>query len=1153
NGTGPIATTAFLLASLVDADPNLVLTTGFVGASSTSGGPAKPGVTFSPAAINAGPFTNASLSATPVQNDVSGVDATDHVTFRAIARNAGGSAAFDVALGATPPAGLGPCAVTSVADGTGAPLAATMGVTPTGWTVSLTNALPGTTAASGTNVAVVTGVCVLPTTGWLPNEQLSYTVALSNYASTAGGPSFVAGNFGALSDAAGLRFASIGLSPTNPTTPVVVRDTIDYGLTVSFPEGTFQNVVLSDVFPASLALGGTAPALVLPAGVTASGALSPTVTATGTSVQWSLGTVSNTSADDAVETAAPLSLTAVVLNSGTQAAGSTLVNPFTASVQGTQVSSANGQAVPFREPLLVAVATASPTTVAGGGTVTLTTRLSLATAAANQVTAHDVRYVMTAPTSCSSPAFGSITGVTGGAGAVVGNDVVVTIPSIAVGQQAIVTLTCTVPTTITIGTTTTLPARIEWTSQPGTPAQLGPNPAALERTGAGTPADNDYVLTPSTPLTITPISLTQGRTGSGGVPVGGFVDYTLTLTVPTGTTGTALTLTETLDPGLVLVSTSGVTASPGLTCGGAACALPTPTVTNGGRTVTWGLGTVVNADPVAATLGFTLRAVVDNVAAATRGATLNARLQAGVLVTPNVAITVVEPVVSVTNATVSPTSGNAGDVFTLDVTLDTNATGGNLAPAHDVTLSTTLPGGLEAVPGSYASTSCPAPASQVLLGPTVAVGFGTLAPSTTCSYAVQVRLTDAAVIGTSLTLSGGVRWTSLPGETPVDRSPFSTTSRERTGATTDPGGAANTYRTTGPGPAVAVSPAAWAVSKTLVSTSSPATDGGLIAAGESVTYQLRVTVAEGVTPGVVIVDTPPAGLQLVSVSLATTGFAGTIGLDPSTAALGLDAGAPASFSLGAISNPGNNASADDSFTLTVLARAVFGAALAQASAQNQAAATSGGALALGTSAVPVTFGAPRPTLTQGLSPSTPAPGAAVAGTATLANGGTGPVCEPTLTVSAPPGFSVANPATDGLDNDQDGAVDEAGEASLSGSVLTLGAPGCVSPGGSLALPYRLVANAAVAPTPVAVVVELTGYRTLPSPGGVALTATTDLFDNNQTAGVDEPADGRVSTTVTPAAPRLTFAKSVVDLTGAPLQPGDTLEYVIAVQNSGTGP
>jgi uncharacterized repeat protein (TIGR01451 family) len=1153
NGTGSVTTTGFLVAAFVDSDPNLVLTTGFVAASSTSGGAAKPGVTYAPAAINPGPFTNVSLAATPVQNDVTGVDANDNVTFRTVVRNSGSAAAFDVNLSSDPPAGLGTCGVTSVTNGNGVALSAVLGLTPTGWTVTLTDPLPASTAAAGTNVAVITGVCVLPTTGWRPNDLLTHAVGLTNYASTPGGANFVAANFGTLTDSATLRFANIGLSQTNATTPVVVRDTIAYTVNVSFPEGEFSSVVLTDSFPASLALGGSAPTLVLPAGVTASGSLVPVVNATGTQVQWSLGTVTNSNSDDAVEAATPLALTAVVLNSGTQAAGATITNPVTASVQGTQVSSSNSQGVQFREPLLVANASVAPSTVAGGGTVTLTTTLALATPAANQVTAHDVRYVMTVPSSCASPAFGAVTGVTGGAGSVAGNDVIVTIPSIAVGQTATITLSCTVPTSITVGTTTSLPARIEWTSQPGTPAQLGPNTAAVERTGTGTPADNDYFLTPSTTLTIAPIAIAQARVGSGGVPVGGFVDYTLTLTVPTGTTGAALTMTEALDPGLVFVSTAGFSASSGLTCGGAACALPTPTVTNGGRTIAWALGTVVNPDPTAATLSFTVRAVVDNVAASVRGATLNGRLQAGALTTPAVPVTVVEPVVAVTAATLAPASGNAGDVFTFSSTLSTTAPGGNLGTAHDVALTAALPSGLEAVPGTYASSTCPAPASQTLMGATIALVFSALAPSTTCVFTLQVRMTDVAVVGASLSLTGGVRWTSLAGETTSNLSPFSTTSRERTGNTMDPGGALNAYAATGSSPSVSVSPAAWSVTKSLLSTSSTATAGGLIAAGEEVTYQLRVTVAEGVTAGVVVSDSPPAGLQLVSVALSTAGFAGAVGVDPTSANLGLAAGAAGSFSLGTVTNPGNNLAADDSFTLTVVARAVFGAALAQPNALNQASVTGSGPLALGASSVPVTFGVPRPTIAHSLAPASPAPGGIVSGTVTIANTGSGPVCEPVVTVTAPAGFSFASPSSDGLDNDQDGVVDEAGEASLVGSALTIAAAGCIAGAGSLALPYRVVADAAVTPTPVSMVAELVGYRTLPAPSGVALTPTTDLFDNNQVGGTDEVTDGRVSTSLTPAAPRLVFTKLVTDLNGAPLQPGDTLEYAIAVQNTGTGP
>lgn len=1142
--SGATTVTSTTVASFTDANPALFLTKGAVSVSSSVGGTAKPGITFSPATINAGPWSSTNLATTPVRNTVSGLDANDAIVFRVIAENRGSTAAFDVQLFDTPPAQLtcNPASVT-VTNGAGAALAFTPVVQPGGFGARLTAALPARHPTDGSNLAVLSVTCTVNATGVAPNQVLTNSARLDSYSSTSGGPNFVPANYTTATDSTTARAANLALTKARTdTVEPTIRDTTGYSVTATFPEGQFTNVVLTDAFPTALALGtSVGPVLTLPSGVTATGSTTGVVSADGRTVTWSLGDVTNSNSNDAAEVTTALPLTAVVLNVAGATAGSTAVNQVRASVGGSQVNAVNAAAVTLREAALTFSQSVSPASVAGGATPTVTATLASASATTNR-TANDVVYTFTAPANCTNPTGVSLSGVMGTT-SVSSNVVTVSMPTIAPGQTATITFTCAVPANVLIGSSVTLPGTATWTTQPGTPAQLGPNASAVERTVSA--AQN-------TALTISPLSVTKTRVGTGTVAVGEAVDFVVTTTVPVGTTGMNLALNDTMAAGLVFASTSGFTAGAGLTCNGVACTLPAPTVTSSGRNVSWALGTVANGAGTAQALSFTVRAIVENVAAATRGASLSNTFAAGAQSTSPVAVVVAEPAVAFTVGA-APASGNAGDVFTVTVGVVNNTTTGtNVSSAFDTTFGLALPAGLEVVPGSYASTTCPAPASQSLMGTSPSVTFATLAAATNCTFTLQVRMTDSVALGTTLLAGASGTWSSRPGDVTMPLSTFSTTSTERTGNTLNPGGALNTYAQTGLSFSLNASNATAAVTKSLVSTNSTSTTDPSLAVGEEVTYRLRVSVGEGVTPAVTVVDTPPASMQLVSVTLDTMGFAGMVATNPTNATLGLAAGAVGTFALGAVSNPGDNVSTNDAFSLVVVARTVMGATVGSSGQTNQARLSSG-ATSLSTTSLPVAIVLPGLRLTQTLSTTTPAPGATVSGSSVLTNQGTGPACNTSVTVTAPTGFTVVNPGTDGLDNDQNGTTDEAAEAGfLSGNVLTIPVTSCLAAAATRSLPWRMTASTTVAPAAVAITSDLGNLRTLPSPAGVSLTPTTDLFDNNGNAQTDEANDGRVSTQVTPAAPRLVFTKTFTDLNAGTLQPGDTMEWVIAVQNTGTG-
>jgi fimbrial isopeptide formation D2 family protein/uncharacterized repeat protein (TIGR01451 family) len=1119
NGTGSVTTTSAFVASFVDQNPSLRVTTGAV---AVNGSTTKPGVSFSgTVAGDQGPlYTSAGLATNPVTSDVSGFDAQDVIRYVVLVENAGNAPAYNVTAQDTGLTGY-TCAVVSTALGDGSAAATTGDLFTTG--LVLTGAL-GQSSTNGSNILAVTVECTAPSSGVGLGEARTSTASVSRYSSQPSGANFLGA--GAVSDSLTAAFANLSLNKTivGATPSPTIRDTLTYRLTVTVPEGSFTNVSIEDNFPVTLATTATAGStLVFPMSVSASGSLTSTISADGRTITWALGTLTNTASNDARETSSDLDVEAVVLNVTEAQPTATIVQTSNElrGLQGTtQVTRVLAPALTLRRPTISLGVAATPNTADQGDTVQIVGTLTNASG----ITAHDVTYAATLPTGCTGSGAISVMGGTGGMGTRVGQTVTGSITSMAAGQVVTVTATCVVNSGITFGNALSLSASTTWTTQAGTPSQAGNNTNAVERTGSAMPAVNDLNASATGSLAIRPLTLTKTRVGTGGIAVGGTVDYTFSLNVPEGSIA-SLTIGDDMPAGLAFVSATAITASTGVTCGGVACALPTGapgrSVTNDGRTVSFTLSNLANTDTDNATtetLSFTLRAVVTNVSAAQAGVVLTNTGSLGSATTTS-SITVVEPQPTFT-VTQNATSGDAGDVIRITVRVQNPSSATNNATANDITVASTLPAGLVAVAGSYASTTCPTPSSTITMGQAVSVTLPSLAVAGDCTFTIDVRVADTASPGNMLTAPFSATWTSQPGDVvsaPV--STFTTTSTERSGTTANPGGALNDYTQSGLSAAVSVTGGTFGVTKTLVSTDSTQTTDPNIAIGERVTYRLRVTMPEGTVPSVTVTDTPPAGLRLVSVSLSRTAFntAATITTDPSNAALGLAAGAVGTFNLGSITNPGDNVTTNDSFDLTVVAEAVFDATVV-GSGNNNVARASGTGVTTSTSTLPVAFVVPRPRLTIGAAPTMPPAGGSVAVNATLSNAtGAAPLCDTTVTIRAPAGFTVANTASDGIDNDQNGTIDDPPETGfLSGGVVTIPVTGCLAAGANRVFPVRLVASLTVQPTPVTVTATLGNYRGLPGMVGTAINPASDAFDTNGVGGSDEMGDATASVTLTPA-------------------------------------
>lgn len=373
----------------------------------------------------------------------------------------------------------------------------------------------------------------------------------------------------------------------------------------------------------------------------------------------------------------------------------------------------------------------------------------------------------------------------------------------------------------------------------------------------------------------------QAHTSGTAVAIGEIITYTVTITVPEGTSS-SVTLVDTLDTGLAYVRCAGITASPALITSigsfATACNDPVnPTVTDSGRIIAHGLGTVTNTDTnnaTAETITVVYEVVVLNTTANVRGVTLNnsavwswaqgSRTAAA----PNV--TIVEPTLQVSK-TATPTVVDSGDVITF--TLTVQHTAASNADAFDLVLTDIIPTGLTYVPASLQHVSGVAPTTMNEAGGTVTVGWNSLPLGQSSTVRFRVTVNAGTPLGQSFTNTADLRWTSLPGPKTTPQSAYNGVSTERTGNTTDPGGSANTYAASGQ---AVVTFNTIQLTKSIVATSEahtgPVSGVERVAIGEIVRYRLVVRFPEASVTNLQLRDRLPTGLRFLNDGTAKVAF-----------------------------------------------------------------------------------------------------------------------------------------------------------------------------------------------------------------------------------------------------------------------------------------
>ena len=622
-GQNTVSSTAIVQVELTE--PTLNLTKGVVSTTAS-------GAVFSPSGVGpvaftapnvlgnpfAGTFTSANLAATPIDSNISGVDAGDRVKFAIVVENSGGADAFDVLLHDVLPNGFG---VPGSGQGlnlqvfNGAGVALTFAGDLFGAGLSITDpgagegAINGKAAAdlagNGSNIIVITydliaDNSVRPGTVPVNNAQLS------QFSANEGGTDFtsVGDEKAEWSDTATVTIATPTVDKSIVSTSIaatgsaelnagrvdlVIGEQVTYQVVIHLGEGTTV-ATLTDNLPASLASGflGVVSSRVVSIGgnatlgATSGGNLSSVGLAVGASgvasnanftgdaindrVVFNLGTVLNTA--DNISNASDeivVEVTALVVDVAANADADVLTNTATLNYGAGSVS--DTVAVDIVEPKLDIQKSVVPAIADAGDVVTYT--VTVQHLAGSHATAHDVLV-----TDLLTPGLALIAGsVTTSTGSITsgnsGGDTTVAVNIDTLPQgSALITITyqATVTNSVASGARVINTAALTWNSIDGGGGRTSSDsdPATLSITAPGL---TKAVVNSSLPET----GSNRFNTTRPDLAIGELVTYQMTLSLREGVTVATLTddLPSSLATGILSVVSSRVVSIGGNTTGGA--------------------------------------------------------------------------------------------------------------------------------------------------------------------------------------------------------------------------------------------------------------------------------------------------------------------------------------------------------------------------------------------------------------------------------------------------------------------------------------------------------------------------------------------------------------------------------------------------------
>ena len=541
------------------------------------------------------------------------------------------------------------------------------------------------------------------------------TIGVGDLTNTQELPNDAAASDDLLVQGLGIAKSIADTSQTNTSgSNVSIGEIATFQIVLTIPAVTVPNVVVNDTLPDGLAFvdctGITPSSINLTTDLAGGFAdacnddTNPTVLNDGTTIQFNLGSITNSSASDETLT---IAFTAVVTNVAANQDGTSLSNSATVNwTDGTK--SSDPVILTVDEPALSVTKNVSATSGDGGDQITYTIEVRNP---AGSIDAYDVSLYDYVPAEVVYDA-GSFSNTSGLAPDSTSEDPMPLNASWNVfpaGSTSVFQFTGTISGTIDAADTIYNDAIVKFTSLPGTPGSLSTyNTLAYERTGtASDPGGtaNDYTLTGSASVSINMPYVHKITPTPGTYTIGEEVIYPLLVTLPEGTSRSLL-IEDAVPGGLEYVSSEVVTQaalSGGLLAEDFSGSALSPTISVlFGDTYDWTFGDVVcTADagtPTPDNNKFVIfvhtRVLNDpgNVSGSVRSnyATvqfLNPDTGGPVSITDGpVSIYLVEPTLTLTKTF---TPGQAAGGETVQITLEVENTG--TSPAYDVVIEDLFP------------------------------------------------------------------------------------------------------------------------------------------------------------------------------------------------------------------------------------------------------------------------------------------------------------------------------------------------------------------------------------------------------------------------------------------------------------------------------
>ncbi|MEM1181929.1 MAG: FG-GAP-like repeat-containing protein [Acidobacteriota bacterium] len=836
------------------------------------------------------PITSNALAADPVDSDLSTVDAGDLVTFAIVLENSGGSGAFDLVVRDAIPAGLGiPSGGLhlTVRRGDGTALVPIFLGPSLGPSDLFANGLeiadPGGEAAcqkfdaeSGENVVVITYELEITDAGAAPAAVLANGASLESFTGEDGSSSSHLAGPGPIVDSAIVTIASSTIvkeliSTSEPHTvesgaqwPVAVGEELHYRVTVTVPEGVDESVRLIDRLDAGLAVvsvDGLTPSSGLATdqpggfqGVVDNAVISPD----GRDLTFEFGTLTNANRDNGVAETVVFDYTVRVDDQAAIVQEVRRNNRADWHGQNGFVRDRAGD-VRVVESVLTVEKSASPASADAGDTVTFT--ILIDHDPSSQTDAFDLAVEDLLTETDLSLVAGSVSSdrgtiVTGNGG---GDETVrLELETLALGDSVTLSFDAQVADQVLSGSTLENSAGLIWDSLPA-------DAAAGERS-YGPLVDTASIAIDVPSLAKTVVETSEPSTGTASfdgaiedLTIGELVVFEIVATVPEGTTAQvvirdslpamAAGLLEATSAEVISVGTNLTAANPA----------PAPVFEDLNLkdglfdTVSFDFGQVSNAPDMEVDAGdrlvvrITARAVDADANGSGDLLTNTALLDFSGSLQPSAdaSVEVVEPLLSL-DKSADATTGDAGDSVVFTLTLEHQP--GSSADAFDVELRDVIPAGMTLLGGTAVDTGS-TPADHLSEGSTLVARWDHFPVGSVGSIEFTVTIDDEVQPGQLINNLGELFWDSLPEDNAAT---------ERDGTAGD----GHDFMVTDPG-----------VVKTVIQTSEVSTGSAVngpetdLTLGETVTYEIVVTLPEGTTEAATVVDQLPTGdgvLALVS-------------------------------------------------------------------------------------------------------------------------------------------------------------------------------------------------------------------------------------------------------------------------------------------------